>query len=246
LVGALISQNIFYLILLLGLGLGYRDFNFKLNKEVIRKIGVYSFIYGLAVLGNYLFIRMGILILGHYNYMMEIGMYELFNKFFTIFLLPFILFGQVVAPNFTELHIKNKYDVIYLKLKKYTVFFIITGCILGLLIYIVLPKVIYYFLPSYYNSLFFSILPWVTIMYVLNVSAATIDFGILVPIGQAKIMAMFYIILGILGSLLSSVLINIFGYMGVIYSFTISTFIMVIGLRILLFIKINKRLASNF
>ena len=65
LIGALISQNIFYFILLLGLGLGYRDFNFKLNKQVVKEIGKYSFIYGLAILGNYLFIRFGIFIVSN-------------------------------------------------------------------------------------------------------------------------------------------------------------------------------------
>ena len=91
LTGALISQNLFYLLLLVSLGLGYKDFDFKINKRVMNEIGKYSFTYGLAILGNYLFIRFGILVLGHYNYINEIGMYELLNKIFMIIVLPFSL-----------------------------------------------------------------------------------------------------------------------------------------------------------
>src|SRR3989344_3252131 len=241
LIGALISQNIFYFILLLGLGLGYRDFNFKLNKQVVKEIGKYSFIYGLAILGNYLFIRFGILILGHYSYIEEIATYELINKVFMILLLPFGLLGQVVAPNFAILSAKKENKQIYEKSIKYTIIFFFSGIILGLVFYFVLPfifKIFFakYFVKSYFNLTFLLCL----MIYVFNVWAATFDAGILIPTGHARLMAKFYLALGVIGGLLSLILINYMGFIGVILSFTISSFLMSLGLRTLFFITIKK------
>lgn len=238
--GALISQNIFYLILLIGLGLGYRDFNFKINKQVINEIGKYSFVYGLAILGNYLFIRFGILILGHYNYIEEIATYELINRVFMILLMPFTLLGQVVAPNFSILAAKKEYALIKGKAVNYTLIFFIAGLISGLLFYLILPfmfKLLFleYFSKSYFQITFILCL----IIYVSNVWAATFDAGILIPTGHAKLMAKFYIILGVLGVLLSLILIRYLGFIGVILSFTVSSFLMAVVLRIIFFNKLS-------
>ncbi len=240
LIGALIAQNLFYLVLLIGLAIGYRDFNFKFNKEVMKEIGHYSFIYGLAIIGNYLFIRFGILILGHYNYIEQIATYELLNKIFFIVLLPFTMLGQVIAPNFTELQAKKRYKEIYKSLIDYTIVFFFIGIILGIIFYILTPFIFKEFFNNYYNNLFFELLPFLIIIFVTNVWAATIDAGILVPTGHANLMAKFYIILGILGTILSLILVNIVGYMGVIYSFTICSFLMAVGLRVIFFFNLSK------
>ena len=55
LIGALIAQNLFYFILLIGLGFGYRVFSLKFNYEIIKEIGKYSFIFGIVMIGYYLF-----------------------------------------------------------------------------------------------------------------------------------------------------------------------------------------------
>lgn len=242
LTGALLSQNIFYFILLLCLGLGYKDFSFKFDKEVVKTIGKYSFIYGIAVLGNYLFIRFGILILGHYQYITELGMYELLNKIFSILLLPFALLGQVIAPNFSELSVKKEYKVIFIKLKKYTLYFFVVGLMLSVMCYILIPLLIKIFLPNYYNILFFEMFPFLVCIFLTNVWSSTIDAGVLVPSGFASIMARFYIVLGILGTLLSFIFINNYGYLGVIYSFTICSFLMVVFLRVSIFIRLYRLL----
>lgn len=240
LVGALIAQNLFYLLLFLVLALGYREFHFKLNKEVIKEVGRYSFAYGIAILGNYLFIQFGILVLGHYSYFDEIAVYQLLTKIFAIIILPFTILGQVVAPNFTGFKAERKYSLIYEKLKKYTIYFFVIGIVLGILAYFVTPFVINAFLPEYYNSTFFQMLPFIIIIFISNVWAATVDAGILVPTGYASLMAKYYLILGIFGSVLSIILVNFLGYMGVVYSLTLCSFLMAVGLRILFFYKFRK------
>jgi len=233
LTGALISQNIFYFVLLLSLGFGHGNFTFKLNKSVINEIGAYSFTYGIAILGNYLFIRFGILILGHYHYIAEIGTYELLNKMFMILVLPFTLLGQVVAPNFAEFAVRKQYGKILEKTKKYTVYFFVLGIVLGTALYFIIPNIVKIFIPNQYNDLLFAILPFSIIIFVTNIWAATVDAGILVPTGYAKLMAKFYVLLGLCGTILAIILCNYIGYMGVIYSFALTNLVMAVGLRII-------------
>ncbi|PIN95366.1 hypothetical protein COU56_01790 [Candidatus Pacearchaeota archaeon CG10_big_fil_rev_8_21_14_0_10_31_9] len=240
LIGALISQNLFYLILLISIGLGYRDFEVKWNKSVMKEVGRYSFIYGLAIIGNYLFIRFGILLLGYYNYIEEIATYELLTKIFMLLLFPFTLLGQVVAPNFAVLSAKREFKKVYNKSIKYTLTFFVTGLILGLLFYLIMPLIFKVYFPEYYAKNYFNITFLLClIIYITNVWAATFDAGILIPTGYASLMAKFYLILGIFGSILSIILINYFGYIGVVYSFTICSFLMAVGLRVIYFIKIK-------
>ncbi|MFA5993196.1 MAG: oligosaccharide flippase family protein [Candidatus Pacearchaeota archaeon] len=245
LIGALIAQNLFYLILLIGLAIGYKEFNFKWNKTVMKEVGKYSFVYGIAVVGNYLFMRFGILILGHYNYIDQIAVYELLNKIFMALVLPFSMLGQVIAPNFTILAAKKDYAKIYQKLKKYTLIFLAAGIILGLLAYFLGPILIRIFFANYYNNLFFEIFIFTVIIFVTNVWSATIDFGITVPTGYASLMAKFYLILGVLGVILSFILLHLFGYIGIIYAFTISSVLMAIGLRLIYFYKIRKKVSNS-
>ena len=241
LVGALIAQNLFYLILFVALALGYKEFHFKWNKEVMKEIAGYSLVYGLAIVGNYLFIRFGILILGHYNYIEQIATYELLNKMFMILVLPFTMLGQVIAPDFSILSAKKQYKTIYLQLRKFTIVFVIIGIILGSLLYFIMPEIIKIFFPRYHNQLFDQMFIFSLIIFVTNVWGATVDFGITVPTGYANLMAKFYIVLGIIGAASSLILIQFLGYMGVIYTFTIASILMVIGLRIMLLIKTRKR-----
>jgi len=241
LVGALIAQNLFYLILFLALAFGYREFSFKWNKAVMKQIGSYSLVYGLAILGNYLFIRFGILILGYYNYIEELATYQLINQIFMVLLIPFTLLGQVVAPNFAVFSAKKQYKKIYSKAIKYTIYFTLIGIILGLLFYLILPSIFRVFFSNYFSKDYFNLTFLLClIIYVANVWAATFDAGILIPTGYAKLMAKFYVFLGIFGSLLSIVLVNLFGYFGVVYAFTISSVLMVVGLRVIYFRVILK------
>lgn len=241
LIGALISQTAFYFILLISLSIGYREFDFKFNKNIIKEIGRYSFIYGIAILGNYLFIRFGILILGYYNYIEQIAIYELINKVFIILLTPFVLLGQVLAPNFTSLYVGKEFKKIYLKSIKYTIKFFLVGLIFGLLLYFILPVFFKLFFIDYYSKNYFdSMFLLCLFTFVSNIWVATFDAAILIPIGFASLMAKFYLILGILGVLLSFFLVGRLGAIGIIISFTVCNVFMAIGLRLIYFIKFKK------
>tara|TARA_Y100000310_G_scaffold25020_1_gene23970 strand:+ start:2195 stop:3463 length:1269 start_codon:yes stop_codon:yes gene_type:complete len=222
LVGALVAQNLFYFILFLALAIGYREFHFKLNKGVMKEIGKYAFIYGIAVFGYYLFSRIDILILGHFGYINEIATYELINKIFLILLVPFAIIGQVVAPNFARDYALKKYKLIYRKLKKYIILFIGIASTFALLTYLILPIGIKILLSEYYTQLFFMILYPCIIIYSIHVYVTAINAGIIVSTGYAKLMTSLNVILGIFNFILSLILLNLFGFIGVIYATLIS------------------------
>ena len=243
LIGALISQNLFYILLLIGLALGYREFNFKLNKETMKEVGSYSFAFGIATVGYYLFSRVAILILGHYDYINEIAVYELLNKIFMLVLIPFQILGMVVAPNFTHYYTRKEHQNIFHKFKKYFFIFLITAIIFAILSYILLPPIISIFFNKYYNSIFFVMLLPVILIYASQVYCATINSGIVVATGDAGLFSYPNLIAGFINMILSLILLKYFSFMGVIYSILILHFVMIIILHSVYYLKL-KRLAN--
>lgn len=240
--GALIIQVAFYFVLMIVLISDYREFKIKLSRDIINKIGNYSLIYGLAVLGYQLFAKIDVLILGRYGYIEQIATYEFINKFLLILLVPFSIIGQVVAPNFTRDFAKEKYNLIYKKLINYSIFFGLLSFFIGLLVYLFFPFFVKIIFIKYYNNFFGEIFVCSLIIFIINASTAAIDSGIVVSTGFAFIMTKYYLILGIINILLSLMLLNIFGYIGVILSTVFSSLVMVLCVRIIYFKKLKKLL----
>jgi O-antigen/teichoic acid export membrane protein len=240
LIGALIAQNLFYILLFLALACGYRELNFKIDKKVMNEVGRYAFVYGFAVFGYYLFARIDVLILGSYGYINEIAIYELINKIFIILLVPFTIIGQVVAPNFAKDSVLKRYPEIYKKLKKYTLTFLIMAFLSGGILYFIFPPIIKFFFRNYYTSLFEVIFPISLLIFMVHVSASTVDHGIIIPTGYAKLMSYLYTILGLFNFMFSLILLNFFGFIGVIYATLFSMVMMVILLRTIYFLKMKK------
>jgi len=222
LVGALISQNLFYFILLLSLIFGYREIHFRLNKEVMKKIGTYSFVFGIAVLGYYLFSRIGIVILGKYGYITEIATYELINKLVAILLVPFTILGQVIAPNMTAHYVKNKKERVLESYKKYVSLLTIISILITILSFVFFPFVIKILFNNYYNPLLFTIMIPAILIFGLAIFNSPINAGIIVSTGHAKLMAYLNIWMGIANIILALVLLHFIGFIGIIYATLIS------------------------
>lgn len=237
--GAFISQISFYFFLLAGLYFGYRELNFKINIKVVIDIGRYSLIYGVAIVGNYFFIKFGVLILGHYNYIEQIAVYELINRIFMILLLPFTLLGQVVAPNFVEYYLRGEYKKIYNKSIKYSVIFLICGVVLSIFLFCFLPYIFKLFFEPYYSIEYFhNIFLLCSLVFMTNVWSATFDSGILIPTGYAGLMARVYTIGAVFSVIISLCLVRYFGYIGVIVSFFICNLMFTTILRVLYLSKL--------
>ncbi len=244
LIGALISQNLFYLILFVGLGVGYRDFNFKTNKKVMHEIGKYSFYFGVATVGYFLFSRISILLLGHYGYINEIAVYELLDKIFALLLFPFVILGTVISPKITELYVKEEYSKVMKKLRKYSVIFAFSAIILSATSYFLIPKIIFFFFNEYYNDILLKLLLPVIFIYFLQFYCATINSGVIVSTGYASLMAILNIFVGIFNFGLSLLFLKYVGYVGVIYSAVISNLMGIFILHTIYYNKL-KRLSQN-
>jgi len=240
LIGALISQSLFYILLLIGLALGYKEFHFRLNKEVMREVGYYSFAFGIATVGYYLFSRVAILILGHYSYINEIATYELLNKIFLILLVFPTILGNVVSTNFTEFFAKGEYKKVLSKFKTYILISLLATIVFGILSYFLMPIIIKLFFIEYYNSILSTILVPVILIYAIQIYCATINSGIIVATGYAKVMSYLNGFLGISNIILSLILLNYLGYVGVIYSVLILNIIGVFILHWIYYTQIKK------
>ena len=221
LIGALWAQNIFYLLLLVGLGLGYRDCCFKINREVMKEIGKYSFIIGIGMLGYYFYSRIDILFLGYYGFIEQINYFEIINKILMLFLIPFTIFGQVVSPNITSLYIKKDYTKIRAKFKKYLLLSFIFSLIAVIFIFLFSKILLSSFLTNYYNQ------AMITIIYLMLIVFFTQFLNGVIPLmvaatGHAKLSTYFLIIFGIVHVILNYTFINSYGFIGIAYSIVIT------------------------
>jgi O-antigen/teichoic acid export membrane protein len=219
LVGALWAQNILFGVYFLVLIFRYRaNVHFKLDGKIMKDIVRYSLVFGAATLGYYLFSRVNILILGSYNFLEEIATYELLNKIYLIFLMPFTIIGQVLSPSVTELFVLKKYDQVRSIFKKILVYFF-GICLLFVPTTIIVIKLgIGLFLPEYDTSMLVALLLPVSITYSQMAFSAPISTGMVVATGHASIMTILNIITGAINVVLNIFVIQYFGYIGVIWT----------------------------
>lgn len=215
LIGAIISQNLLFLLLAISLFIFRKESKFKINKNILKKIGKYSLIIGLVNIAFFMYSKIDILILKQFGYVIEIGYYEIVNKIFLILFLPAVILGTVIAPNITR-HITNKnYSIIKIKLKKYFFFFLFGGVVLSILLYFIFPLGLKLFLPEYYSPTFLTILNILLILLPFKLWGVFLTNGFITPGGFAKIIAVTTLIGGILNIVFNYVFISWMGFIGV-------------------------------
>src|SRR3989344_3923044 len=240
LVGALVSQNLFYLILLLSLAVGYRKFSFKLDKDIIKEIGSYSFVIGMAGIGYYLFTRINVIILGHFGYITELGYYELINKVFALLLLPFTILSQVISPSITGLYSKNRNKEVVVKYKEYLIFSFVVGFVIAIFTFFTFPFILKNFLSQYYNNVTLTIMNLLLIILVTQCMSSIASFGFSTSTGHAKLNMYFLLFFGIVNIPLSILFLKLWGFMGIIYSTLIVKFLADVSFLISYYVIIKK------
>mgnify|MGYP001617218923 CR=1 FL=1 len=220
LIGALVSQNLFYLTMLIGLSLGYREFNFKFDSSIIKEIGKYSTIIGFGALGYFLYSRLGTIILGHFNYIEEISYFELINKIFITASIAFSVLGQVIAPDITKKAALNNYSSIKKSYLKYFILILSISLILAVFGYYALPVIVKYALPNYYTQEFFYMFNVLIFTFPLTMISQFMGQSFMIATGKAKY-SLLTIPFGILNIILAYIFIISFGYIGVVYSILI-------------------------
>lgn len=218
LIGALISQIFLYAILVVCLAIGYKEFHFKIDKEVMKEIGKYSIYIGFAGIGYFFFTRINDLILGHFGLIIQVGYYELVNKILTVLIIPFTILSQVIAPKITSLYAKKKTSNLIKEYKKYILFSLLVGIIITFFVWLLFPILLKIFLVKYNLPIIITSMNLLLIILVSQCVGTIAAVGFSTASGHAKLNMYWLLFFGLLNIVLSILFVKGFGYIGIIYS----------------------------
>jgi len=244
LLGALISQNLFYLLLVFILALGFKEFRLKLNKKIIKDLTSYSILVGLSSIGYYLYTRVDILVLGHFGYIEEIAYYEIISKIFTFILTPILILGTVTAPNNTKNFSLKKYSYLKNKIKKESLILLIIGTLTALISYLILPLFFRIFFNEYNLVTLTTILNFMLILVPLRFFSSYLTVAYIIPGGFVKISTICLITFGAINLILDILLIKPFGLMGIIYATILTQLLFIFAKDTYFYFKIIKNLKN--
>lgn len=217
LVGAILTQVIFFSIYALILLVLHKGYEFKYDSKVVKDILSYSIYFGIATLGYFLFSKVNILILGSYNLLEEIAVYELLNKIFAVYLIPFTVLGQVLVPNVVEMFSLKKYESVRQLFRRSLIYFLGIA-VLFIPIGIFFTKVVVSILfPEYSNDILMVLLLPVALTSAKAIPVLVINTGLITSTGHAKYMAVENVVVGVLNVLINIFVIKIYGYVGVVW-----------------------------
>jgi O-antigen/teichoic acid export membrane protein len=217
--GALISQNVFYFVFLLGALFVKKPVSLHFDKAVMKEILAYSLIVGIGSIGYFLYAKIDVVILGKFGFLVEAAYYEVITKIFSIGIITFSIFGQVIAPYLIGL--RNSKAELSEKIVMYKKRAIIYAIGASLLSMVAVPIAIYFFLPAYFNPVFFTGFFILAVLLPVDLWAVVQRQGILVPLGYAKVVTTSVLVGGVLNLISDVISIYFFGFIGVF----ISTFI---------------------
>jgi O-antigen/teichoic acid export membrane protein len=218
LTGALLSQNLFYLFLFLTLAFGYRDFLFKVNREILKSVGFYALIIGIIHVSAFLYTRVDILVLGYFDLIVEIGYYEIVNKVLMLMALPFLVYAQVQAPNMVATYCREGSPVILRTLTKYIKYATVVSLLLAVLMGIAIPWILRSFLAEYYLPGVIWILYIFLFLFIFQNVSNLVGNTFIISTGHVRINMINIIFFGILNLLLDIFLVRHYGYMGIAYA----------------------------
>jgi O-antigen/teichoic acid export membrane protein len=218
LTGALLSQNLFYLFLFLTLAFCYRDFLFKLKREILKSVGFYALIIGIIHVSAFLYTRVDILVLGYFDLIVEIGYYEIVNKVLMLMQLPFLIYAQVQAPNMVASYCREGSPVILRKLTSYIKYATAISLLLAVLLGLAMPWVLRSFLTEYYLPGVIWILYIFLFLFIFQNVSNLVGNTFIISTGHARINMINIIVFGILNLFLDILLVRHYGYMGIAYA----------------------------
>ena len=218
LTGAILSQNLYYLFLFLTLAFCYRDFIFKLNREILKSVGFYALMIGIIHVSAFLYTRVDILVLGSFDLIVEIGYYEIVNKVLMLMSLPFLVYAQVQAPNIVASYCREGSPVILRKLTSYIKYATAISLLLAVLLGLAMPWVLRSFLTEYYLPDVIWILYIFLFLFIFQNVSNLVGNTFIISTGHARINMINIIVFGILNLFLDILLVRHYGYMGIAYA----------------------------
>jgi O-antigen/teichoic acid export membrane protein len=239
--GALISYNFYFLFSALLFYLNYKEINVKLDFILMKKIFNYSLIIGISNVGLFLYTRVDIIFLEYFNYIVEIGYYEIINKIYIFSVMPIMMLSTVIAPRITRQFYLKKYKEIKNKILFESISLFFIGIIISLFLYLLSPIIFKFIFFKYDKTLLIYLLNFFLFIIPFRFISSLISIGYITPMGYAKIISISLIFFGIINMILNYFFIIRYGFVGVIYS-TIITQIMYILTTTIYFIYILKKL----
>jgi O-antigen/teichoic acid export membrane protein len=218
LIGALLSQNLFFLFLFLTLAFGYRDCHFRLNRDILKTVAIYALIIGVIHISAFLYTRVDILVLGYFDLIIEIGYYEIVNKVLMLMSLPFLVYAQVQAPNMVAAYCREGSPVILRTLASYLKCATAISILLAVLMGLAIPWVLRSFLTEYYLPGVIWILYLFLFLFIFQNVSNLVGNTFIISTGHARINMINIIVFGILNLLLDILLVRQYGYMGIAYA----------------------------
>ncbi len=216
LTGAFHSQNLFYLIMLAGFWLRYRIFYFKFDKLVFSE--TYKYVLVIGVIGVFMFLstQVDVLFLGYYGYLTEVAYFEIIFRFLTFLMMPYVIIGHVLSPDFTKNFVVKNYQWVKLRLKKSIFFSFISSTLVCIILYYTLPFVFEHFFTKYNSA---DLQKMSNIMLVLIFSNMFNGFIPLLAIatGHARWGMYFIVGVGLLNVVFDYISITHWGLWGMIY-----------------------------
>lgn len=241
LIGALLTQVCFFSTYVIALLVLNKNIEFKVDKGILKDIGSYSVYFGIASVGYFLISKVNIIILGNYNLLEEIAVYELLNKIYIIYLIPLSVLGQVLAPNIVEMFTLKRYVKVISLFKKILVYsFGLTILFIPLSI-LLTNMVLHIFFPGYVNEVLFALLLPVTLTYAKAIPVVVINTSMITSTGHARYMAVENVLVGILNVLLNIFVVRIYGYVGVVWVTLVLQTLSMIVLYVVYYLALLKK-----
>ncbi len=200
----------------------------KLSATIAKTVAKYSLIVGLTSVFYYLFTRIDVLFLKHFGYILEIGYFEIVNKFYSLILVVFTSIGFVIATRSVSHYsrtIKRDFSKIFLRENSLFLAFSLGITIIS---YAIFPFLVKIFFTKYNSPQIFQIFNILLLILPLRAIAETAVQGYIIPTGHANLVLQSMIIGSILNVVLDYVFIINFGYIGVVYSTMISSIISIL------------------
>jgi O-antigen/teichoic acid export membrane protein len=245
LIGALIAQDIFYLILLLMLAFGYRGFDLKFDRALGKQITKYAVIIGITTLSFYLYSRADVIILGKFGYIQEIGYYNILNKIFEMIVLPFTIYGQVSGPTMAGIYARKAYDRVRQDFTKHVIWLLLLGLVIAIAGYFIIPIIISLFFKEYFVAETLAMFRLLIFLVPIRIVAAYANAGHTGPTGNAHFSLYPMIIAGVANVILDIYFIGLYGFIGVVYS-TLGCYTFAIGsFTYMYYRKLNKLTAAG-
>jgi O-antigen/teichoic acid export membrane protein len=244
LIGTIFSQNILYFLLAVFLYGFQKNLSLRFDKILLIDVVKYALILGVSGVAYFLYTRVDILILKQFGFMVEIGYYQIINRTFHLLLIPFVILGQVIAPNITEYITVGSIAKIKDQLKGYAVRCVIAGLTLSVLLYFGIPVVLDNLLPKYYTVGFLLIMNILLALLPFKIWGTFLTHGFITPSGFAKIVTITTLVGGVINVIADYIFISIFGFIGVFWVTLVIHSMSILTVSLYYYSKIGRETAK--